>query len=292
MLQRCRPIYGLRWPVSTKLNTKAYSKWWRNGFPKELITKEQLKAHALNLLKKNTPENLAAKPPRYGVFSAMENLVENAAAHWEAKRMEIFAKARTDWLPTAEKLEQSIRGDLVIHAPQNDSLKVLTEKFYLQRIKNRFLYGGKQWASYFKEALDKKEVLRKNANDLFRRALSERIKPIRKKIAAEQFAEHFSVLKEKVFPEESIVVHFFEKGKKSATDFNELADGLNFPVSERPSIIEETRMLAGGQANRALVPALNSMHQQIGLVREVEKKKIEHLKAKVEQGRPFTEILN
>ena len=75
------------------------------------------------------------------------------------------------------------------------------------------------------------------------------------------------------------------------TDFNELADGLNFPVSERPSIIEETRMLAGDQANRALVPALNSMHQQIGLVREVEKKKIDQLKVEVEQGRPFSEIL-
>ena len=46
------------------------------------------------------------------------------------------------------------------------------------------------------------------------------------------------------------------------TDFNELADGLSYPHSERPSIIEETRMLAGDQANRALVPALNSMHQQ------------------------------
>ena len=264
----------------------------KNGFPKELITKEQLKAHALNLLKKNTPENLAAKPPKYGVFSAVENLVENAAAHWEAKRMEIFAKARTDWLPTAEQLEQSIRGDLARHAPQNDSLKVLTEKFLPSaNEKLASLYGGKQWASYFKEALDKQEVLKKNATDLFRRALSERIKPIRKKIAGEQFAEHFSVLKEKVFPEESIVVHFFEKGKKSAADFNELADGLNYPVSERPSIIEETRMLAGDQANRALVPALNSMHKQIGLVREVEKKKIDQLKLDVEQGRPFSEIL-
>lgn len=264
----------------------------KNGFPKELITKEQLKAHTLNLLRKNTPENLAAKPPRYGVFLAMENLVENAAAHWEAKRMEIFAKARADWLPMTDQLEQAIRGDLVRHAPLKDSLEVLTEKFLPSaNEKLASLYGGKQWANYFKEALAKQEVLRKNATGLFRRALSERIKPIREKIAGEQFAAHFSMLNDKVFPEESIVVHFFEKGKKSVTDFKELADGLNFPVSERSSIIEETRMLAGDQANRALVPALSSMHKQVGFVRELEKSKIDQLKVEVEQGRPFSEIL-
>ena len=42
------------------------------------------------------------------------------------------------------------------HAPQNDSLKVLTEKFLPSLANEKLaLYGGKQWASYFKEALDK-----------------------------------------------------------------------------------------------------------------------------------------
>ena len=111
----------------------------KNGFPKELITKEQMKAHALNLLRKSTPENLAAKPPRYGVFSAMENLVDNAAAHWEAKRMEVFAKARTDWLPNKDQLEQAIRENLAKHAPLKDSLNLLRKNSYLPRMKNLLL---------------------------------------------------------------------------------------------------------------------------------------------------------
>ena len=264
----------------------------KNGFPKELITQEQLKAHSLSILKKNTPENLSAKPPRYGVFSAMENLVDNAAAHWEAKRMEVFAKSRTDWLPNKDQLEQAIRGDLAKHAPLKDSLNLLTGKFLSPaNEKLASLYGGKQWSNYFKEALAKHDGLRKNATNLFRSVVSERIKPIREKIAGEQFTAHFSMLTEKSFPDESIVVHFFQKGKKSVTDFNELADGLNFPVSVRPSIIEETRLLAGDRANRGLVPALASMDKQVGLVREVEKKKTDQLKVEVEQGRPFAEIL-
>ena len=264
----------------------------KNGFPKELITKEQLKAHALNLLKENTSENFAAKPPRYGVFSAMENLVENAAAHWEVKRMEIFAKARSDWLPMKDQLEQAIRGDLAKHAPLEDSLNILTEKFLSPaNEKLASLYGGKQWATYFKEALAEQDVLRKNVTNQFRSAMKERIKPIREKIAGEQFATHFSMLNEKVFPEEPIIMYFYQKGKKSVTDFNELADGLNFPAPERPSIIEETRLLAGDRANRAMVPALSSMDKQVGLVREVEKKKIDQLKVEAEQGRPFAEIL-
>jgi hypothetical protein len=264
----------------------------KNGFPKELITKEQLKAHALNLLRKSTPENLAAKPPRYGVFSAMENLVENAASHWEAKRMEIFAKARDEWLPDNDQLEQAIRGDLAKHAPLKDSLKLLTEKFLASANDNlATLYGGKQWATYFKQALAKQDALLKNTSSLFRKVVSERVKPIREKIAGEQFAASFSILTEKSFPGEPMVVHFFQKGKKSVTDFNELADGLNFPAPERPSIIEETRILAGDRANRELVPALSSMDKQVGLVREVEKKKIDQLKEDVEQGRSFTEIL-
>ena len=264
----------------------------KNGFPKELITKEQLKAHALNLLNKNTQENLAAKPPRYGVFLAVENLVENAAAHWEAKRMEIFAKARTDWLPVKDQLEQAIREDLVRHAPLKDSLTLLTERFLPPaNEKLASLYGGKKWANYFKDALAKQEVLRKNATNLFRSVVSEWIKPIREKIAEEQFAEHFSTLNEKVFPEEPILVYFYQKGKKSVTDFNELADGLNFPASDRPSVIEETRMLAGDRANQALIPALGAMDKQVSLVRAVEKKKTDQLKVDVEQGRPFPEIL-
>jgi hypothetical protein len=264
----------------------------KNGYPNELITKEQLKAHALNLLRKSTPENLASKPPIYGVFSAMENLVENAASHWEAKRMEIFAKARDEWLPNKDQLEKAIRADLAKHAPLKDSMKLLTEKFLASANDNlATLYGGKQWAAYFKEALAKQDALRKNANNLFRSVVSERVKPIRENIAGEQFAANFSMLTEKSFPGEPMVVHFFQKGKKSVTDFNELADGLSFPASDRPSIIEETRMLAGDRANRELVPALSSMDKQVGLVREVEKKKIDQLKEDVEQGRPFTEIL-
>ena len=262
-----------------------------NQYAAELKSRADLYASSLEQLKEGAVEDLEAKPPVYGTFEAIEKLVERASAHWETKRFEKYLKSSRDWIPNEGELESEIRRNITEHLYAGKSLKLLVEK-YFGKASNIAAkqYGGEKLSEYFSGEMTEAGALAKTFKNQLRVSIKQRLNAVRQQIAEEQFSQEFASFLDDSFPEESVILWYYKKGKSRVRDFTDLSRSLGMDV-DHSHLLEETRRMAVQKTNALLEPAIRSMRTQLELVGNLEKKNIEQLRKDVSDNLPVADIL-
>ena len=274
-------------------------------YPRGLLTRADMEAHLVSKLEREIDERPGARPPVYGVFTAVKRLASDAAARGETRQLDQFLESSGVWRLSNEALLEILRADPEAYIDAGGSVEPLV-RVWLDRVRDAVAeaYAGQgpaerreELRGYFQNGFTQDERLRGVLRDRIEAVVAREWPAVREQFAGEQMRTHFASLMENTKWPESIIADMVDRGQRAAAHVDEVLERLaSEPAlaaheAESSRLIDETRARVLARFNEQAEPGTDSLGRQLALIRALESDWMERLRADVQRGEPVERVV-
>lgn len=274
-------------------------------FPAGVFLRTDMESHMVAKLNKEIVEKSDARPPIYGVFTAVKSLAADVAAVQESRQLDQFLDKSTVWLWSKDELLTRLRNDPAAYIETERSRERMI-RAWADHVRDPVATAYAQQGppgreaeirTYLQNGLKNDDRLRGTLHHRIASALAREWPGVRERFTNEQMKKYFSSMAEKKKWPESIVEAMVDHGQRTVARVEEVVERLSVDPAlaaheaNTKELIEETRARVLALFNEQVEGGVESLSRQLALVHELESEWMDRLRADVQRGESVDRVL-